>query len=213
MLADKRILTLGLVTTVFEGSMYLFVFFWSPAISAARASASSSFQSTARTFSGKTVVTESAAAAAAAVPFGLIFANFMCCMMLGSLLFSTSHSHSHSTPTSPTRLLLNTLALSSIALLLPVLLRAESSIFWSFALFELCVGLYFPTMSRLKSEIVGEAVRGKVYGCMRVPLNLFVVGALGMVREGTYAFTSSSRFQGGNEMGGKVGLQEGAELG
>ena len=56
--------------------------------------------------------------------------------------------------------------------------------FWSFALFEVCTGLYFPTMSRLKSEIVEDAVRARVYGLMRLPLNVFVVVALGITKDG-----------------------------
>ena len=70
------------------------------------------------------------------------------------------------------------------AFLIPILQKAESITFWSFALFEICVGIYFPTMSRLKSEIVEDAVRGKVYGLMRLPLNVFVVVALGTTRGG-----------------------------
>ena len=41
-------------------------------------------------------------------------------------------------------------------------------------------------MSRLKSELVEDAVRGKVYGMMRLPLNVFVVLALGVTREGKH---------------------------
>src|SRR5690349_18360179 len=38
-LTDKRILTLGLASCFFEGSMYLFVFFWTPALKAAHSQA------------------------------------------------------------------------------------------------------------------------------------------------------------------------------
>jgi hypothetical protein len=39
-------------------------------------------------------------------------------------------------------------------------------------------------MGRLKSELVDDAVRGKVYALMRLPLNIFVVLALGLTQEG-----------------------------
>lgn len=39
-------------------------------------------------------------------------------------------------------------------------------------------------MSKLKSELVDDAVRAKVYGTMRLPLNIFVVLALGLPQEG-----------------------------
>lgn len=158
-LSDPRVLALGLTTTLFEGSMYLFVFFWSPALISSRQLADNNNPP----------------------PFGMIFSCFMCAMMLGSLVFSTV------TPGSTrdaAKLMLIILALASYALLIPALQRLEAMTFWSFALFEICVGLYFPTMSRLKSEIVEDAVRAKVYGLMRLPLNVFVVVALGITKDG-----------------------------
>lgn len=156
---DKRVLTLGLATTIFEGSMFLFVYFWAPALKSARA------------ISG---ITE-------APPFGLIFSSLMAAMMLGSMVFSTVELRSER---DVARMLLSILALAAVSMLLPVLTRAEALTFWSFALFEACVGLYFPTMGRLKSELVDDATRGKVYALMRLPLNVFVVLALGMTQEG-----------------------------
>jgi len=163
-LTDKHILTLAFATTCFEGSMYLFVFFWSPSLIAARAASITASQT---------------------IPFGLIFSCFMCAMMLGSQSFSAVGVGSRK---DASRFLLNTVALAAISLLIPILAKAEACVFWSFALFEVCVGMYFPAMSRLKSELVEEAVRGKVYGLMRIPLNLFVVVALGLTREGQSAY-------------------------
>ncbi|KXT12121.1 hypothetical protein AC579_7499 [Pseudocercospora musae] len=161
-----------MATTVFEGSMYLFVFFWSPALKSSRA------------ISGVTELP----------PFGLIFSCFMSAMMMGSMIFSSIELRSER---DTGRLLLSILALAAISLLLPVLASAEALAFWCFSLFEACVGLYFPTMSRLKSELVEDGVRGKVYGMMRFPLNVFVVLALGATREGdahrgmVFTFTSA----------------------
>lgn len=159
LLKNRRILALGLTTTFFEGSMFLFVFFWSPALISSRSHDK----------------TESAP------PFGLIFSCFMCAMMLGSLVFSIAKPGG---ARDSARLMLSILALASSSLLVPVLQRTEAVTFWSFALFEVCVGLYFPTMSRLKSELVEDAVRARVYGLMRLPLNIFVVAALGMTKDG-----------------------------
>lgn len=162
---DRRILALGLITTVFEGTMYLFVYFWSPAIMFSRALARLS----------------------PAPPFGLIFSCFMCALMLGSLVFSTLKLDS---PQEVARLMLTILALAAYGLLIPVLSSSEVVTFWSFALFEACVGLYFPTMSKLKSDLIDDSVRAKVYGFMRLPLNVFVVSALGLTQEGeTYRAT------------------------
>ncbi|EMF12748.1 DUF791-domain-containing protein, partial [Sphaerulina musiva SO2202] len=152
-LLDKKILALGLATTVFEGSMYLFVFFWSPALRSARSAAG---------------ITE-------APPFGLIFSCFMSAMMLGSMIFSGIDLKSVK---DTGRLLLGILTLAANCLLVPVLASSEMATFWGFTIFEVCVGMYFPAMGRLKSELVDDAVRARVYGVMRLPLNLFVVVAL-----------------------------------
>ena len=158
-LSNQGIFALSATTTLFEGCMYLFVFFWSPALISSRSLGSNDSQP----------------------PFGIIFSCFMCAMMLGSLVFSVVKPRG---VRDAARLMLSVQALASYALLLPTLQRSETITFWSFALFEVCVGLYFPTMSRLKSEIVEGAVRAKVYGWMRLPLNIFVVVALGLTKEG-----------------------------
>lgn len=164
-LSDRKILALGLTTTIFEGSMYLFVYFWSPALISSRLAASET----------------------SAPPFGLIFSCFMCAMMLGSLIFSALKVEG---TRDASKLMLVILALASWSMLIPVLSSSEVVTFWSFALFEACVGLYFPTMSKLKSELIDDSVRAKVYGLMRLPLNIFVVSALGLTTEGdTYRTT------------------------
>lgn len=153
--------------------MYLFVFFWSPALKAARASSAST----------RGIPPENGGENAPGLPFGLIFASFMSAMMLGSM--TTSAMNLTSNLKTSSRLTLHTVALAAIALVTPVLAKSsETGVFWAFALFEICVGMYFPAMSKLKSEVVEERVRGKVYGMMRVPLNLFVVLALGSTKEG-----------------------------
>merc|ERR1719203_730090 len=47
--------------------------------------------------------------------------------------------------------------------------------FFAFMLFEFCVGVYFPSVGVLKSDIVPEQVRGTMYNLYRVPLNAIVV--------------------------------------
>ncbi|KAK6443064.1 hypothetical protein LTR95_000581 [Oleoguttula sp. CCFEE 5521] len=161
LLTDTRLLTLSLSTLVFEGSMYLFVFFWAPSLIASRAL--------------------SAVTATSVTPFGLIFTCFMAAMMIGSLGSSTLGSSGRHAGASR---LMTVMAVAATALLLPVTIRGEAGVFWSFALFEVCVGVYYPTMSRLKSEMVVESVRGRAYGLIRMPLNVFVVIALAVTREG-----------------------------
>merc|ERR1712190_323683 len=47
--------------------------------------------------------------------------------------------------------------------------------FLAFMLFEFCVGVYFPSVGVLKSEVVPEQVRSTMYNIYRVPLNGVVV--------------------------------------
>ena len=89
LLTDSRIIALGLNTTIFEGSMYLFVFFWSPAIISSRTLDSNNNLPP---------------------PFGIIFSCFMCAMMLGSLVFSTIKPE---TSRDAARLMLSVLSLAT----------------------------------------------------------------------------------------------------
>eukprot|EP00924_Labyrinthula_sp_SR-Ha-C_P014027 snap_masked-scaffold_5-processed-gene-20.82-mRNA-1 protein AED:1.00 eAED:1.00 QI:0/0/0/0/1/1/2/0/445 len=61
---DPKVLALGVAQAAFEGSMYVFIFFWSPTLKS--------------TFEGSNI------------PFGLIFSTFMLCCMLGSQVSSLS---------------------------------------------------------------------------------------------------------------------------
>ena len=140
--------------------MYLFVFFWTPALKATREIFSQPGD----------------------LPFGMIFACFMCSVMLGSLLFSALLSW---TPgATPSRFLTPLFALASSMLLITVIRKDERLTFWSFCVFEACVGIYFPSIGYLKGKIIDDGVRARVYGMLRIPLNIFVVVALSLTKEG-----------------------------
>lgn len=64
--------------------------------------------------------------------------------------------------------------MSALSLLVTVICDYQSIRFWAFCAFEACLGLYFPSIGYLKSRLIDDASRGKVYGIMRVPLNAFV---------------------------------------
>jgi len=44
-----------------------------------------------------------------------------------------------------------------------------------FFLFEFCVGMYYPIMGTMKSEIVPEDIRSTIYNIYRIPLNFIVL--------------------------------------
>jgi hypothetical protein len=57
--------------------------------------------------------------------------------------------------------------------------------FWSYCVFEACIGVYFPSMGAQKGRIVDDGVRADIYGVLRIPLNVFVVVALTTTVEGS----------------------------
>ncbi|KAK4187218.1 hypothetical protein QBC35DRAFT_452533 [Podospora australis] len=144
------ILSLALASTIFEGSMYLFVFFWAPALQSISSSASS-------------------------LPYGVIFASFMAATLASSLVFNIITSRGLISFSS---LLPTILATSSACFFLSASPRTEQSTFWIFCLFEAAVGMYWPCMGYLKGKLIDDAVRAQVYGVLRIPLNVFVVISL-----------------------------------
>ncbi|KAL8800249.1 MAG: hypothetical protein Q9182_005305 [Xanthomendoza sp. 2 TL-2023] len=157
---DKQILTLGLTSCCFEGSMYLFIFFWSPALKSSHVLAHHH----------------------SALPFGIIFASFMGAMMLGSMLFTKAMT---SKKWMTCRQLLQTVVVvASLSLLFTIFIRDEHITFWMFCVFEACVGLYFPAMGYQKGKVVNDGNRAHIYGLLRIPFNIFVVVALSLTREG-----------------------------
>ncbi|EWG50728.1 hypothetical protein FVEG_09863 [Fusarium verticillioides 7600] len=116
-------------------------------------------------------------------PFGTIFSSLMGAMSLGSCTFLFASRETNSTQISSGAIQLAS-SISASALLLTFLLRDELSRFWALCLFEMCVGLYYPSMAFLKGRLVPEERRGRVYGLMRVPLNTFTALCLMTVNEG-----------------------------
>jgi len=146
---DSRMALLCIVVSCFEGSMFAFVFNWTPALDS------------------KTVPP----------PHGIIFAMFMMACMCGASMSSIVGGVSKASH--------RLLAAFGISVLTFVVASSvtigEQSLmtcFVAFLLFEFCVGLYFPSIGVLKSDIVPEKIRGTMYNVYRVPLNAIVVALL-----------------------------------
>jgi hypothetical protein len=130
--------------------MYLFVFFWTPALKSVQSSQSD-------------------------LPYGVIFSSFMAATLASSIVFNIITERRlirHTT------LLVIILALSAACFFLSAKPRSEQSAFWIFCLFEAAVGMYWPCMGFLKGRLIDDGVRAQVYGMLRVPLNIFVVVSL-----------------------------------
>jgi len=172
---DPLLLVLGLTQTCFEGSMYLFVFLWVPALQEH--------------------------ASESTLPFGYIFASFMISMMLGSLLYTTilyqqtnSNSSNDKNDYDDINIKPGTLddnlivlhgkmsslvcAVSALSLAVSISCADERYRFWAFCVFEGCVGMYYPIQGTLRGTLVSNEHRATVSSLFRVPLNIFVVVSL-----------------------------------
>ncbi|KAH8113815.1 DUF791-domain-containing protein [Phellopilus nigrolimitatus] len=166
---DPTLLTLGLTQTCFEGSMYLFVFAWVPALQ------------------------EVSSPAGPPLPLGYIFSAFMVSMMLGSLFYTAVVSSVSSAPaatnlksaeasdnslTVHAKLSSLVCTLGALALATSVSTHDVRLRFWAFCLFEACVGVYYPVQGMLRGALVSNDHRATLSSLFRVPLNVFVVATL-----------------------------------
>lgn len=106
----------------------------------------------------------------------------MCCMMFGSMLYNNLSASASALPTK--QILIYTLVAASACFFLPAHIREENIVLWCFCIFEVCCGIYYPSMGSLKSKLIEDGMRASVYTILRVPLNAFVVLALSMTKEG-----------------------------
>ncbi|KAJ7959389.1 Molybdate-anion transporter, Major facilitator superfamily domain protein [Quillaja saponaria] len=156
--SDEKIALLGAIQSLFEGSMYTFVFLWTPALSPNEED----------------------------IPHGFIFATFMLASMLGSSLASRLMAHTSPRVESYMQIVF---AVSATSLLLPILttfLVAPSKVkggsmsfsgciqVLGFCAFEACVGIFWPSIMKMRSQYIPEEARSTIMNFFRIPLNIFV---------------------------------------
>ncbi|XP_042001273.1 molybdate-anion transporter-like [Salvia splendens] len=157
--SDEKIALLGAIQSLFEGSMYTFVFLWTPALSPNDED----------------------------IPHGFIFATFMLASMLGSSIASRLLARNTVRVESYMQIVF---IVSSAALMLPILTnflipaapeKKGGSISFSgciqllgFCTFESCVGLFWPSIMKMRSQYIPEEARSTIMNFFRIPLNIFV---------------------------------------
>jgi hypothetical protein len=147
------ILSCGIISSLFEGSMYIFVFMWTPALTTlAKAEMGDKFEG---------------------LPFGVIFSTFMVCCMAGSSIFSIAMEKMK-----PEQLAVIVFGVAAFAFLMIVYSGGATMTFLAMNLFEMCVGMYFPSMGTMKGMIVPENKRAAIYNLFRIPLNFIVLFSL-----------------------------------
>ncbi|URE33726.1 hypothetical protein MUK42_07371 [Musa troglodytarum] len=155
---NTKIALLGAIQSLFEGSMYTFVFLWTPALSPNDED----------------------------IPHGFIFATFMLSSMLGSSIASRLLSRAAPKVESYMQLVF---AIAAVTLLLPVItsfLVAPSTFkggsisfggciqLFGFCIFEACVGIFWPSIMKMRSQYIPEEARSTIMNFFRIPLNIFV---------------------------------------
>jgi len=146
MCKDKNILLLGIVQSFFEGAMYIFVLQWPPSMMGVVPSDIS-------------------------VPFGKVFSCFMVCCMLGSSVFSILSKKFN---VETTTVFMLAVATSAMAIAVAGVGSSLGALVGAFFLFEICVGLYFPSIGTLRSKYVPSSHRSMIVNLYQVPLNLLV---------------------------------------
>ncbi|KAI0409031.1 hypothetical protein F4802DRAFT_593881 [Xylaria palmicola] len=169
---DLRVWAMSFVACCFEGTIFLFMFFWPETLQHAHDSARP--------------------AQHGAIPHGVIFASFMAIMVLGAQLFNlvaacpnSTHQGPARRTLTPTHLLRGALVISAACFLAASLVRGEVALFASFLLLEVCNGVYVPSVAYHRGIIVTDDARARVYSLMNIPLFVFVVVALGTAHGGS----------------------------
>ncbi|KAL6005666.1 hypothetical protein ACLOJK_006237 [Asimina triloba] len=156
--SDEKIALLGAIQSLFEGSMYTFVFLWTPALSP----------------NGEDI------------PHGFIFATFMLGTMLGSSIASRLMTRPSLKVESYMQVVF---AIASLSLALPVLTSflvgpskekgggisfAGCIQMIGFCVLEACVGIFWPSIMKMRSQYIPEEARSTIMNFFRIPLNVFV---------------------------------------
>ncbi|TRY79466.1 hypothetical protein TCAL_08927 [Tigriopus californicus] len=144
----RHILFLGLVQSIVESCMYIFVFLWTPVMSDGVEGA----------------------------PLGLIFSSFMVAIMLGSSYFSYLVQKDDTTPKDTlhraTTLFCLATFVSSITAGPGSSYIIKIVTLCTFIALEFSIGLYFPSIGCLRGEFIPESHRATVTNWFRVPMNL-----------------------------------------
>ncbi|ONI25705.1 hypothetical protein PRUPE_2G315500 [Prunus persica] len=182
--SDEKIALLGAIQSLFEGSMYTFVFLWTPALSPNDED----------------------------IPHGFIFATFMLSSMFGSSLASRLMARQAPRVESYMQIVFAISAASLLLPIVTSVCYGFQCIFFlmtgfalfsnfanfkqflvapskekggsisfagciqllGFCAFEACVGLFWPSIMKMRSQYIPEEARSTIMNFFRIPLNIFV---------------------------------------
>ncbi|KAL1514720.1 hypothetical protein AB1Y20_003807 [Prymnesium parvum] len=150
---DARILLIGVIVSLFEGSMYIFVFNWTPSLSSKQTDTP---------------------------PFGFIFAIFMVACMGGSSLFSILVGTMPAESMLRYVFIVAAMALAVPTLTPdPILTLGGMCVFEAcVGMYWPAIGTVKSQESDASSSVVPEETRATIYNIFRVPLNAVVLAVL-----------------------------------
>ena len=170
----RPILWVGLVQSIVESCMYIFVFLWTP------------------------VLLVPASGNDGAPPLGMIFSCFMVCIMIGSSLFSHLLNEKMWTPGQILQAAATTFACCTAVCTYSAHPAANNAFrntsFLAFLTLETAIGLYFPSIGTLRSKLIPESHRATVVSWFRVPMNIITCATLLAVNHPTVAADKRSIF-------------------
>lgn len=144
---NKEQLYTGLVCSLFESAMFIFVFTWSNAISSRMEGQQE-------------------------IPYSLSFATFMLGCMTGTCVYTVLITE---LKIKNEKIGKGSLFAATFTFLGMILAKSIFTSMVAFLLFELLVGVYFPMMGTMKAEIVTEKHRGTIYNFYRIPFNAMMI--------------------------------------
>jgi len=136
---EKEILLCGVVQSIFGGTMYIFVFMWTPSLPGCDP--------------------------------GLVFSCFMVAIMIGTGIFQELEKKGWT--------LVDIVGLvvcgAAIALAVPVYTKDIRYRLAAFILYEVCIGIWFPSYHTLRLKLVPDNGHATILSFFRFPLNLIVI--------------------------------------
>ncbi|CAN7021855.1 unnamed protein product [Brassica rapa subsp. trilocularis] len=153
-----KIALLGAIQSLFEASMYTFVFLWTPALSPNNEE----------------------------IPHGFVFATFMLASMLGSSLAARLMARSSLRVEKYMQIVFLVSAASLLLPITTSVLVTPSKVkeeglsltcsiqLLGFCVFEACIGIFSASIMKMRSQYIPEEARSTIMNFFRVPLNLFV---------------------------------------
>ena len=157
---EPRIFLIGIIQSLFESVMYIFVFIWTPVLDDPK---------------GGTV------------SLGIIFSSFMVCIMIGSSIYQLLTVYRVNVLymlASSIGLALVSNIICVIAT--PGHDPQKVMLFTAFLVIEIAVGIYFPAITHIRSRLVPEATRRSILNWFRVPLNLIACAVLMMLHNDSF---------------------------